>query len=102
LEIDEDEDQFYKDAKIDHKISKTVFTEEEIESLLISNVTLFFFAGFDNTAMGMSLAMYFLAKYPDAQARLYEEVSEAVEKAGKQHLDYETVQNMPFLEQVNI
>lgn len=100
--IDDEGDQFYKDAKIrNDKASKTVFSEEEIELALIANAILFFFAGFDNSAMGMAITMFFLAKNPDVQARLYDEICDAVEKTGNEHFDYDTIKAMPLLEQVS-
>lgn len=99
--MEDDEDQFSKDAKLNHtKVPRKVFSEEGIESVLVSNAISFFFAGFDNSAIGMSLAMYFLAKHPDVQARVYDEVSEAAEKYESEHLDYDTIQKLAYLEQV--
>ena len=49
----EAEDQFEKDAKIEVKSSGNLFTHEEIESALISNALLLFFAGFDTSSTGL-------------------------------------------------
>lgn len=51
--------------------------------------------------MGMAITMYFLAKNPDVQERLYDEICDAVEKTGNEQFDYDTIQEMPYLEQVN-
>lgn len=102
MEVDDEGDQFYKDAKLNHKMTNTIFTEEEIELALVSNAGLFFFAGFENSSMGMAISMYYLAKNPTAQNRLYEEICDEVEKTGSEYLDYDTVQTMPFLDQVHL
>ncbi len=47
--------QFDADAKIETNTPKKVFSSEEIESFLISNALLMFFAGFDTSSNGMAL-----------------------------------------------
>ncbi len=51
----ESESQFDDDAKIETSSSKKVFSSEEIESILISNALLMFFAGFDTSSNGMAV-----------------------------------------------
>lgn len=91
------------DAKLKDKIEATLFSEDEIETVLISNTFLFFVAGFDNSAMGMALVMYFLTVNPDVQERLFREIDEAVAKNDEnEYLDYHTLQTLPYLDQVMI
>jgi hypothetical protein len=49
------ENQFDSDAKIETSTSRKVFSPEEIESFLISNALLMFFAGFDTSSNGMAV-----------------------------------------------
>ncbi len=51
----------------------------------------------------MSLAQYFLAKNQDVQEHLYNEIQDAIaQNGGNQHLDYSTIQALPYLDQVNV
>lgn len=49
----------------------------------------------------MSLVSYFLAKNQDVQEQLYREVMDAiVQNDGNEHLDYNAIQSLPYLDQV--
>jgi hypothetical protein len=49
----------------------------------------------------MSLVSYFLAKNQDVQEQLFREVTDAIaQNGGNPHLDYNTVQSLPYLDQV--
>ena len=75
---------------------------------MISNTLLLFFAGLENGAANMAITAWALAKNPDVQEKLYQEIQEAIsnnsvaddEKGMRaQHLDYNYLQNhMPYLE----
>ena len=75
---------------------------------MISNTLLLFFAGLENGAANMAITAWALAKNPDVQEKLYQEIQEAIannpeaedEKSMRaQHLDYNYLQNhMPYLE----
>jgi len=100
-EEDDDQDQFHKDAEF--KPSSTVKrgfeTRQELEDVVICNAFLLFFAGFDTSSTTMATTAYFLATNPDAQAKLLEEINEALADAEVgQHLDYQQVQKLPYLE----
>ena len=46
---------------------------------------------------------YFLANNPEIQEELFQEVEEAILKnGGDQHLDYNVIQSLPYLDQVRI
>ena len=91
-------DQFEKDAAITTKTSVKI-DETEFESLLVSNTFLLFFAGFDTSSTIMGVGLHYLAKYPDVQERLYQEIYEAFERNdGSQDLDYNTIQSMEYLD----
>ena len=98
-----DNDQFEADAKLSEKVSLAAFSDEEIEAALISNVLLLFVAGFDTSSTGMGLVMYYLTVNPHVQDKLWEEIEEAINKnGGNERLDYNTVQELPYLDQVFI
>ena len=69
---------------------------------MVSNTLLLFFAGLENGASNMAITCWLLAKNPDIQERLYQEVQEAIANNSgitSQHLDYNYLQNnMPYLE----
>ena len=49
----------------------------------------------------MSMVSYFLAKNQDVQEHLYNEISDAIaQNNGDEHLDYNTIQSLPYLDQV--
>ena len=43
------------------------FTDDEIETIIVSNGLLLFFAGQDTTSSGLSICSHFLAKNQDVQ-----------------------------------
>ncbi|CAG9833186.1 unnamed protein product [Diabrotica balteata] len=56
----------------------------------------FFIAGYETTSSAISFTLYELAKQPDIQEKLREEIKSVVKKHGD--LSYEAVHDMPFLE----
>ena len=74
--------------------------EEEVETVLIANSLLMFLAGFDTVSTTSSIMLYYMAKYPECQDKLYEEICKAVEENGESHFDYQTIMNMPYLDMV--
>uniref|UniRef100_A0A6B0VED6 Cytochrome n=1 Tax=Ixodes ricinus TaxID=34613 RepID=A0A6B0VED6_IXORI len=66
---------------------------------VVMNTTLLFLAGFETTATALCYVTYALAKYPDVQERVRNEVNEALDGSGC--LDYEAVtQKLKYLGQV--
>lgn len=58
----------------------------------------FFFSGSETSYVPLSNTLYELAMNPGVQQKLFEELQEAF--AGKSELDYETLQNLPYLDKV--
>ena len=72
-----------------------------MELYLIANCFVLFFGGFDTSSTIMSICCHFLAKYPNIQDKLFEEIDKTIEdNDGKQNLDYNTVQGMQYLDMV--
>ena len=79
---------------------RTAFkSKEDLEMCVISNAFIMFFAGFDTSSSNSSLCAFFLAKNPECQEKAYQEIKEAIDNNnGNEHLDYTTVQDLPYLE----
>lgn len=105
-EVEDIDSQFIKDqpnevsgdTKSQRQQIKKGVRKEEIERILISNSLLMFIAGFDTVSNSTAILFYFLAKNPEYQERLYQEIAEAVQVAGTEELDYAGIMNLPYLE----
>lgn len=81
-------------AKIGKNKKKRFLTNEEI----LSNGLVFFVAGFETTGTAMSFMAYLLAKHPDIQDRLRDEVLAVLERDGA--FTYDNVFGIKYLDQV--
>jgi len=93
---DENEDQYEADMKLIHKANG----KDLDEMSLIGTAMVFLVAGYDTTGMTLSWICYELAKNPDLQRRLQEEVDAAYEAAGGKTPDYNEIQGFTFLDQL--
>ncbi|XP_075546639.1 cytochrome P450 3A2-like isoform X6 [Dermacentor variabilis] len=72
-----------------HMIGRASKSSDVSSSAVASTATVVFIGGFDSTAATLSYIAFALAKYPDIQERVREEVLEALSQTGT--LDYEIV-----------
>ena len=56
------------------------FTRQEVDEIVVAQSTIFLLAGFDTTATTLTNACYLLAKNPQVQERLYDEIMSRVEQ----------------------
>ena len=63
-----------------------------------AQVFVFFIAGFETTSSTLTYCFHELAKYPDVQEKLQEEIDEIAKTAEGFH--YENVMNMKYLDMV--
>lgn len=72
------------------------------ENQVIANAFLFLAAGFFTTALHLAITAFLLARHPNQQKKLREEISEAVSKDGKgvESLTSEVVMGMKYLDSV--
>jgi len=90
-----EEEQFDQDSKLAH--ART--TKEHDEMTLVATAFIMLVAGYDTTGMTLSYLTYELAKNPEVQQQLQEEVDAAFEKSGGAIPDYYTIQGLPYLDQ---
>ncbi|GMT35031.1 hypothetical protein PFISCL1PPCAC_26328, partial [Pristionchus fissidentatus] len=63
--------------------------------IIVSNAWALFFAGYETTSTALAFASYHLAKHPEVQATLYEEVLSTF--GDNEIIDYERVMKLPYL-----
>lgn len=87
--------EFERSAKAD-KHKNQIALEGDI---LVAQAALFFTAGFETSSSAMSFALYELAKRPDLQTRLRNEIRDALEENGEE-LNYRMIANLEYLNMV--
>ena len=70
------------------------------EDVVVATAMVFIMAGYDTTATLLSYGSYALAKNPEVQKRLQEEVDEAFADAEGDFPEYSAVQELPYLDMV--
>ncbi|XP_040577297.1 probable cytochrome P450 9f2 isoform X1 [Lepeophtheirus salmonis] len=91
--------QFDKDAKI-QKMNLKALDKEELETLLIANVFILLFAGFETTSSMMTAMLVYLANYPEVQEKLFEEIFDTIQNNTNQNgiLSYNEIMGMKYLD----
>ncbi|KAK0428157.1 hypothetical protein QR680_010642 [Steinernema hermaphroditum] len=64
---------------------------------IVANCYAFLLAGYETTSTALAFTAWLLAKHPDVQDRLYEEISEAF---GDKDIDYESLHKLPYFDAV--
>uniref|UniRef100_A0A182IKY7 Uncharacterized protein n=1 Tax=Anopheles atroparvus TaxID=41427 RepID=A0A182IKY7_ANOAO len=103
--IDEEDDTgLYtkrRDTFLDHLLNVTVDGESLSDLDIREEVDTFMFEGHDTTTSGIAFTFYQLAKHPDIQEKLYQEI---VDVLGGDYravpLTYGTLQSFPYLDMV--
>jgi len=72
------------------------WTREDIDEIVIAQASIFLLAGFDTTATTLTNASYLLAKNPDVQEKLYQEIMTRVEKYGD--VCHDLVLDFPYVD----
>ncbi len=77
------------------------FSEDEIETLVLAQGLNLFSAGTDTTSHGLALCIHHMANNRDVQEKLYNEVMDVIEEnGGDQHLDYNALQKLTYMDKV--
>ncbi|XP_055529183.1 probable cytochrome P450 9f2 [Wyeomyia smithii] len=81
-------------------VGKTANTRVWSENELIAQCLLFFLAGFETVSTCMTFLTYELLANPDVQDRLHQEIIETERSLNGEPLNYETLQQMPYMDMV--
>ena len=72
-------------------------SEDQKETMLISQALIMFLAAFDTTSNALSLTFHFLALNPDCQDKLLEEITTAIDdNDGNIELNYDQLQKLDY------
>ncbi|KAH8391653.1 hypothetical protein KR200_008186 [Drosophila serrata] len=80
--------------------TKTAPTREWSDRDIVAQCFVFFFAGFETSAVLMCFTAHELMENEDVQQKLYEEVQEVDQELGGKELTYEAIMGMKYLDQV--
>lgn len=88
--------QFFLDLLLDYSSRDSSFTEENIRE----EVDTFMFEGYDTTATSITFALHSLARHPDVQKKVYEEMKTVLAGDLNRKPAYRDLQEMKYLEMV--
>ena len=94
--IQEDEDQFEKDAMLNHHSCKKTVDEVAV----VATAIVILVAGYDTTGSTLAFALYELSKNPDVQEKIREELNEITNGDNEKEFTYEDLKNLNYLDQV--
>lgn len=84
------------------KNDKSEHVEQDIKKLsfddLVANVFVFFQAGYETSSSTMSFCLYELAKNPEAQRKVHEEIDRVMKSAGDEGITYDKLSELKYLE----
>ena len=105
IKVDENQhehDQFEQDAKllVDVNANSTKIKHEFDELVIVATAIVILVAGYDTTGTTLAFACYQLAKNPQIQDKLREEVLEVVGDNAQRDLTYDDLQSMTYVDQV--
>ena len=86
----------FQDAKLNHHSNKKTFDE----IVVVATAIVFLVAGYDTTGATLAFALYQLAKNPEVQERLRDEIQEVTNGDLEKNLSYDDLQTMTYLDQV--
>lgn len=88
-------------VQLDDQWETVISNDEKFKALTIDQVTahafVFFLAGFETSATTMSFCLYEMARHPECQRKIQEEIEQVLAKH-KGQITYESVSEMKYLE----
>jgi cytochrome P450 family 6 len=94
-DLDEDNEQFEKDAKLNHVAKQGEFNELTI----VATALVLLVAGYDTTGSTLSFLCYQLAKNPEIQDRLRAEIQEVTGDSDEE-VTYDHLSKMTYMDQI--
>jgi len=91
---DSQKDQYEKDMEMSHTVKNKQFNEDTI----VATSLVLLVAGYDTTGMTLSFLSYELAKNPNIQEKLQEEIDQAFDDNNGEMPDYSSIQGLPYLD----
>lgn len=85
-----------EESDIGKRSSDRNWTDEE----LVAQCFLFFFAGLETVSTALTFTAYEIMVNPDVQQKLYDEIRETNERLGGNHISYDELQKLKYLDQV--
>ena len=70
-----------------------------METILLANVFMLFFFGFDVQSLSIALILHYMVRNEDVQERLIDEVDEALEATGGQ-ITYDLIESLKYMDMV--
>nr|AIL94150.1 cytochrome P450 CYP3026A1 [Tigriopus japonicus] len=94
-----EDSQFDKDAKLNAPDFQPLNVDE---MTLVATAMVILVAGYDTTAQTLAIASFHLARNPDIQEKLHQEIMDAVAtmEDDKPYPDYNLIQSLPYLDMV--
>ena len=92
----EDEDQFHKDAKLNHTSAKKNLDELSI----VATAMVFLVAGYETTGTTLAYALYEMSKNPEVQEKLHSEIENILNGDPNKEISYDDLLSMTYLDQV--
>ncbi|KAF8823890.1 hypothetical protein HHX47_DHR9000098 [Lentinula edodes] len=94
-------------VNIFHSVQSNICNDDSTKTLsdpdLLDQISSFFFAGSDTTALSLSWCLYFLALHPDIQTRLREELTHPTappQSSNSEDRAYDVLDSFPLLDSV--
>lgn len=84
------------------EIGKATVKRQWTDTEIVAQCFLFFIGGFDSSSNLLTFVAYELARHPDIQNKLFEEIQQTNEMLNGQHrsIDYDTLQKMKYMDMV--
>ena len=100
VEDEEVKRQIEQELEVAQPMKASALPKEKVEVMLISNLIMLFFAGMDTSSALLAALMYCMAKNPEVQEKLHDEINDALAQSVDGELDYNTIQTLPYMDMV--
>ncbi|KAH9528103.1 Thromboxane-A synthase [Dermatophagoides farinae] len=93
--VNQGEEEIYQEEEIFREIIGSKYLNEEE---IIAQSMVFLLAGYETTASTLTFCMYELAKHPNIQNKLYDEIKTIIDRG--ETLDFNNIMKLPYLDAV--